>query len=82
MSTSRKPNTYLTKRVRRNLEIQERIKTEGIRSYKGLPPASHGEKLDMPTEKERQKLMKQKLKEKKRADQKKKKQKKQENAGK
>lgn len=82
MSTNRCGNTYLTKRVRRNIEIHYRIKEHGRRSYKGFINGEKPEKLDMPTEKERQKLMKQKLKEKKRADQKKKKQKKQEKAGK
>lgn len=54
----RKPNIYLTKKVRRNLELKARKAEEGFKSYKGgfFSKLTKDEKAKLKQEKRNEKL--------------------------
>jgi hypothetical protein len=54
----RKPNIYLTKKVRRNLELKERKAEKGFKSYKGgfFSKLTKDEKAILKQEKRNEKL--------------------------
>lgn len=83
----RKPNIYLTKRIRRNIELKERQEKYGYRSLKCISKEQKEDNKEIKRQayknaKIKNKMLARQLKAQKRAEKKQAKQKKQENGGK